>query len=222
MTALVYQHRSPTSATAAGAVFAALAFGGGLHLANEWKPTADEAPVEVSLYQEQQPVPEQVRPPEPRRIQTSAPTQPSLRRAESLVENPLAPPAPAVSEPPKPASAPPVPVPEPVRQNVAATAEQAYIAKVRANVLARKKYPTGREVSLLRPAGKVRAWVVLDRWGAVRDRGIETSSNSIILDNAALRLLGSGEYPPFPEQAFVGQDSHRIYFDLDYQPGEAG
>lgn len=97
-----------------------------------------------------------------------------------------------------------------------AGAQDAYLARILAYVQSRKKYPTSREASQQKPSGTTRAWVVLDRAGAVLEAGIERSSNSMLLDSEALKLLRLGAYPPFPAEAFLGKTSHRFYFDLEY------
>lgn len=103
------------------------------------------------------------------------------------------------------------------KQTVAVSGDDSYIARLRAYVLSRKKYPSGRDASLIKPVGTARAWIVLDRQGGVREAGIEQSSDSIILDNEALKLLRSGSYPAFPDEAFAGQATHRFMFDLEYK-----
>lgn len=146
-----------------------------------------------------------------------APSAPSPTPASA----PISTTAPAVSSAPalpakeaapaKPVEAPP-PAPKP-----AAQISDGYIAKLRAYVQGRKRYPTGREASLAKPTGTVRAWLLLNRQGEMQDVGVERSSDSIILDSEALKLLRSGHYPAFPDEAFPGQGTHKFYFDLDYQ-----
>jgi protein TonB len=125
--------------------------------------------------------------------------------------------APSTPSPAPAANPAPAPAPRAEHESV----QNAFTAKIKADVLARKSYPRGREASLEKPRGTVRAWLELDRSGAVRDVGIETGSGSMILDGAARKLLRGGNYPAFPEAAFPGEGSHRFYFDLDYQPGAA-
>lgn len=79
-----------------------------------------------------------------------------------------------------------------------------------------KRYPTGREASLLRPSGVVRVWLILDRQGRLLERGIDISSQSLLLDNAALRTVAMGSYPAFPDELWAGQAHHRFHVDLDF------
>jgi len=124
------------------------------------------------------------------------------------------PPAPAPVVASHPPETPPPPSPPPAPR--APSAEDEYLAKINAYVQARKKYPTSREASLLHPTGDVRAWVLLDRAGHVEDVGIERSSNSMILDGEALKLLRLASYPPFPDGSFAGAPKHRFFFDIRY------
>ena len=119
---------------------------------------------------------------------------------------PIQTPAPALPEAPKPA------------QPVAASVESNYIASVRATLNANKRYPTGREASLQRPAGKVKVWFVLTRNGALQDAGIDDSSNSIILDNAALATVRRTTYSPWPDGSWPTENQHKFTVTLDFVP----
>jgi protein TonB len=83
---------------------------------------------------------------------------------------------------------------------------------------ASKRYPTGREVSLQRPMGKVVVWFVLTRSGALKDTGVEESSNSMVLDNAALSTIRRATFPKFPDAAWPGSDTHRFTVTVDFIP----
>ncbi|WP_420473488.1 hypothetical protein [Noviherbaspirillum sp. ST9] len=95
--------------------------------------------------------------------------------------------------------------------------DEAYIAQIRTNVQGRKKYPTGREASVQKPSGTVRACMDLGRDGiAANEIVIERTSHSMILDAEARKLLRMGVYPPFPAGAFPGESTHRFCIHLDY------
>lgn len=94
--------------------------------------------------------------------------------------------------------------------------EAAYVAKVRQMLNLSKRYPTGREASLLRPSGTVRVWLILDRGGRLLSQGIDTSSQSLLLDNAALKTVALGSYPPFPAELWPEQNQHRFHADIDF------
>ena len=96
--------------------------------------------------------------------------------------------------------------------------ESSYVATVRAQLNANKRYPTGREASLQRPSGKAVVWFVLNRNGALHEAGIEDSSNSIILDNAALSTVRRTSYATWPEGSWPGQSQHRFTVTLDFVP----
>jgi protein TonB len=146
---------------------------------------------------------------------TPAPIEPAREvtaAAESPRPTPTPTPAPSfptatpVQEAPKMAVQPPVSV----------SLENNYIVSVRATLNANKRYPTGREASLQRPSGKVKLWFVLTRNGALQDAGIDESSNSIILDNAALSTLRRTTYAPWPEGSWASQSQHKFTVTLDF------
>ena len=148
---------------------------------------------------------------------TPAPIEPA-RQVTAAVESPRPIPTPTpapslptatpVEEPPKIAPQPPVSV----------SLENNYIVSVRTTLNANKRYPTGREASLQRPSGKVKLWFVLARSGALQDAGIDESSNSIILDNAALSTLRRTTYAPWPEGSWASQSQHKFTVTLDFIP----
>jgi periplasmic protein TonB len=148
---------------------------------------------------------------------TPAPIEPAREvtaAAESPRPTPTPTPAPSlptatpVQEAPKMAVQPPVSV----------SLENNYIVSVRATLNTNKRYPTGREASLQRPSGKVKLWFVLARNGALQDAGIDESSNSIILDNAALSTLRRTTYAPWPEGTWASQSQHKFTVTLDFVP----
>ena len=148
---------------------------------------------------------------------TPAPTEP-VREVTAAAESPrpITAPTPApslptatpVQEAPKMAAQPPISV----------SLENNYIVSVRATLNANKRYPTGREASLQRPSGKVKLWFVLARNGTLQDAGIDESSNSIILDNAALSTLRRTTYAPWPEGSWASQSQHKFTVTLDFVP----
>jgi TonB family protein len=93
-----------------------------------------------------------------------------------------------------------------------------YTASIRATLNSNKRYPTGREASLQRPAGKVKLWFVLTRNGSLQEAGIDESSNSIILDNAALATVRRTTYMAWPEGSWPGQSQHKFTVTLDFLP----
>jgi len=143
---------------------------------------------------------------EPAREVTAAAESP--RPIPTPTPAPSLPTATSVQEAPKVAVQPPVSV----------SLENNYIVSVRATLNANKRYPTGREASLQRPSGKVKLWFVLARNGALQDAGIDESSNSIILDNAALSTLRRTTYAPWPEGSWASQSQHKFTVTLDFVP----
>jgi protein TonB len=93
-----------------------------------------------------------------------------------------------------------------------------YIATLHAHLNRIKRYPTGREASQLRPHGKVKVWFVLRRDGSVADVGLEQTSNSMLLDDAARKTINRATFAAFPEASWAGEASHRFSAELDYVP----
>jgi protein TonB len=96
--------------------------------------------------------------------------------------------------------------------------ENNYIASVRNTLNANKRYPTGREASLQRPSGKVKIGFVLLRNGSLVEASVEESSNSIILDNAALTTVRRTTYSPWPDGSWPSQSQHKFTVSLDFMP----
>jgi len=61
-------------------------------------------------------------------------------------------------------------------------------------------------------------WFVLNRNGTLQDAGIDDTSNSILLDNAALSTVRRTSYTPWPEGSWPGQAQHRFTVTLDFVP----
>jgi len=169
--------------------------------------------------------PPQVKQPEPKPKMLALPNVPMTPAAIEPVREVTA----AAESPrpiPTPTPAPSLPTASPVQEApkiapqppVSASLENNYIASVRATLNANKRYPTGREASLQRPSGKVKLWFVLARNGALQDAGIDESSNSIILDNAALSTLRRTTYAPWPEGSWASQSQHKFTVTLDFVP----
>ncbi|MFA6972434.1 MAG: TonB family protein [Gallionella sp.] len=105
-------------------------------------------------------------------------------------------------------------MPDEARHN----AESAYAASVRAHLQAVKRYPTGREASLQRPAGTSLIWFVVRRNGELAEAGIEASSGSMLLDNAALATVRRSNYPVFSDEAWPGKAQQRFTVELNFVP----
>jgi protein TonB len=158
--------------------------------------------------------------PELKPLATATPTTASIETA-SLNADPVKAESPRQQPAVVAAPAPPLPIAEPVKPAPApssASMESSYVATVRAQLNANKRYPTGREASLQRPSGKTVVWFVLNRNGALQEAGIEDSSNSIILDNAALSTVRRTSYATWPEGSWPGQSQHRFTVALDFFP----
>jgi protein TonB len=137
----------------------------------------------------------------------------------------------ALPEPPlasvKPVAVVPVPLaqPTPPVESIkaqAASMEAEYVGKVRTMLNSTKRYPTGRQASQQRPQGKVKVWFTLARNGTLLDSGVFESSNSNLLDDAALATVRRGTYPPFPTNTWPGEDQHKFSADIEFLPPSGG
>jgi protein TonB len=228
---LIYRHRDWVAALPATGLILLLVTAG-IQVVKPLKPKYDE-PVKLEVIDPvslppppQPPQPPKTPPPEPAPRSLPPPrTTPPVPKSELPkptttpavnVPAPVAAPTPPAPAAPAPAAiAPPTPPAPPApKPNV----EAEFIARVRAYLNAVKRYPTGREASLQRPEGTVKVWFVLNRDGSVVDAGIEQSSNSMLLDQAARRSVGMGRFPAFPEQFQPGQSTHRFVVDLEFKP----
>jgi|GEM_PF-630275 len=136
---------------------------------------------------------------------------------------PVAAPAPTPAPTPKPAPAPaPVPAPAPPPTQAPSPAAGAnYTGKINAQLNAIKRYPTSRSASEQHPRGTVTVRFTLKRDGTlVGDPEIIKSANNMDLDNEARKTVNRATFPPFPDNAFVGESSYTFTIDLDFKPGE--
>jgi protein TonB len=93
-----------------------------------------------------------------------------------------------------------------------------YASQIRAHLQSTKRYPTGREASLQRPSGTSVIWFIIRRNGELSDSGVETSSGSMLLDNAALSTVRRGAYPIFPEDIWPNKTQQRFTVELNFIP----
>ncbi|MFJ3048472.1 TonB family protein [Herbaspirillum chlorophenolicum] len=199
----------------------------------------DPTPVQISLFEETLPAtpkvetppppepPKKIEPPQPQAkpVPVSKPTPAPVAQERPVTDAPAplaalpqpaahTAPAPAPAPAPQPVAAQPAPPPQPNTAN----AESQYVAKLRAHLNSIKRYPTGREASQLKPQGKVRVWFVLRRDGSVVDLGIDESSNSMLLDDAARKTINRAAFTAFPEGSWSGEHTHRFTADLEFIP----
>ena len=116
---------------------------------------------------------------------------------------------------------PPVAAPVDAGKPQAASLEAEYLGKVRAMLNSTKRYPTGRQASQTRPQGRVKVWFTLSRQGALLDAGVLESSNSNLLDDAALATVRRGSYPPFPADTWPAQEQHKFSAEIEFKPPSA-
>ena len=154
------------------------------------------------------------KPPEAQATPVPQPTAPQAAPVTPLSGPPVAP-AQAAERPLIPAPA-PTPTHGDEGRAVARMAVR-YEQEVLAYLERAKRYPTSREARLTRPEGTVRLWLEIGRGGQVLDAGLLASSGSNLLDAEALSLARGGQFPPFPDQAYPGQASHRFVVSLKYE-----
>ena len=142
----------------------------------------------------------------------------SMRAAPAQSAAPVAQTTPAAPSAPVAQATPEIPRPVAPQVPPSLSLENNYIASVRSTLNANKRYPTGREASLQRPAGKVKIAFVLARNGSLVEASVEESSNSIILDNAALATVRRTNYAPWPDGTWPSQSQHKFTVSLDFVP----
>lgn len=165
-------------------------------------------PAIPEVIQTSQPAPELVVPPATPRLAQRPSPRPTPNPAAAAPPQPDVPAAAAVAAEPPPVAARPAPTVAP---------DASYVAQIRTYLESIKRYPSGKEARLQRPRGEVIVWFVLDRRGGVKDSGIENSSGSLILDNAALQLVRGASYPAIPGEIYPDQQTHRFTVNLNYQ-----
>ncbi len=170
------------------------------------------------------PPPKEVRPPEAKAPRVEAPL-PFVPAAEVVQTVPTV--APTVAASPVPPQTPAVitpmtaPAPADSRVTHIASLEAEYILKVRAMLHSTKRYPTGRQASQQRPQGKVKLWFTLSRHGSLLDVGVLESSNSNLLDDAAIATVRRGSYEPFPPDTWTGEEQHKFSAEISFTPASS-
>lgn len=145
----------------------------------------------------------------------AAPAEPAAH-----VDAATAMPAPSLSHavPAALGSAVPLDAPSAASADAGRNAEAIYVGKVRAYLQSIKRYPTGREASLQRPTGTSMVWFMVRRSGELVEAGIESSSGSMLLDNAAVATVRRSIYPAFPDEVWPGKAQQRFTVELNFVP----
>ncbi len=99
---------------------------------------------------------------------------------------------------------------------MAKTPEELYVAGLHQYLETIKRYPTSREARLEHPTGEATVWFVLNRNGGLVEAGLEHSSGSMMLDQAALSTVRRGEYVPFPAEVWADKAEHRFTARLNF------
>jgi TonB family protein len=109
------------------------------------------------------------------------------------------------------------PAPAPAASASHADIETEYAAALRKNVDERTAVPTSAEYRLLNPSGSAMVCFTLDRKGNPSEVAIKRPSGSKILDTQAAHIVASGQYPPFPEGAFPGEQRHVFIVTIEFR-----
>jgi len=180
----------------------------------DFRPPANDPGIRISLLQEEPaPEPPKVEPERPKPRET-----PVKRAAAAPAPTPDLP-APAVTDPPA-ADAPVVMAAEPPAPATPvshASIEAAYAAALRQNIDARTAVPDTVSYRLLRPSGSARIRFVLDRIGSPGEVAVARTSGSGILDAQAVKIVSSGHYPPFPDDAYPGETRHTFIVTIEFR-----
>lgn len=181
-----------------------------VELAPPAPPTPPAPPMPPQPKPLPQPVPPRAHAASPQR-RAAAPRPPSPAPAVEVAAVPSPAPdpaaAPAAASPPAAAPAPPDP-----------SAENRYLGMLHAYVQSITYPPQSAEYRLLKPSGIVLMAFTLTRAGALAGLRLLRSSGSSILDQQALRIIGSGRYPPFPDDVYRGQDAHEFSTPIRFEP----
>ncbi len=97
-------------------------------------------------------------------------------------------------------------------------AQSRYLDSLREQLRRSARYPTGREASHLRAQGDVTVRFALARDGAVRDVRVVHSSDSMLLDGAALSAVRRAAYPAFARDLYPSQAGQDFQVTLSYAP----
>ena len=171
---------------------------------------------------EPEPTPPPPPPPPPELVPVEPPpTVPTPQAPKPVVVQRAAP----VANPTPPAAKPaatPAPASAAAQSQVATPSAQSleseYVRQIKAMLNATKRYPTGRQASLERPVGKVRIVFVLSRTGTLVSAQVQDSSNSNMLDDAALSAVRRATYPAFAGDLWRGKNTHEFSVDIDFVP----
>jgi protein TonB len=195
-------------------------------------PEIEAPPVpQAPPVQQVQPAPQrQARPaaavPQPVAQDVSA--QAAVGEVDETERVPVIAPAPSLPAPPAPAfskesaaaqaDAPPAATPPTPPVDSGRAAQTRYVSRVRAYLQGIKRYPSGREASLQRPAGITVVAFTLRRDGALLEAHVEKGSGSMLLDNTALATVRRGSYPAFPDEAWAGSPAQGFTVELEFLP----
>ena len=94
-----------------------------------------------------------------------------------------------------------------------------YDALTRRQLLAVARYPNNPDARQQQLRGKVAVEFELDRQGGLRDATIAQSSQSRILDAAALASVHWAKYAPFPSDLAASESARRYRVTFDYRFG---
>lgn len=229
-----YRFRDALATLPSALILAILIFAG-IQKAVKIQPHSDDSLVQIALTEPEPPVtaptppapvPQEAKPqPVAKPTQPPRPSPPQTVTATPVSNTPspevAAPTPPKAIAAPIAAPAPPqeTPPPAPAAKPNNASIEASYISKLRAHLNSIKRYPTGREASQQRPQGKVKVWFVLNRDGTLVEQGIDESSNSMLLDEAARKTINRATFTAFPESSWAGEATHRFSAELEFIPG---
>jgi|HubBroStandDraft_1064217.scaffolds.fasta_scaffold335382_1 protein TonB len=149
------------------------------------------------------------------------PPQPHKEPQQHTVQLPAPPvePTPAIvaSDSPQQAATPmPAPASQPA-QVADPDLDARYAAELRANIDRRTAPPDSPQYRLHHPSGEVQVLFVVSRSGEQRAVRLLRSSGSALLDEAALRIVSEGRYPPMPARAFVAESQHTFAVTIEFR-----
>lgn len=92
-----------------------------------------------------------------------------------------------------------------------------YAAGLRADIDRRTHPPDSAQYRLHHPSGEVRVGFVVTRNGESKAVRVLRSSRSSILDEAAIGIVSSGQYPPMTAKEFAGEAEHVFAVTIEFR-----
>jgi protein TonB len=95
--------------------------------------------------------------------------------------------------------------------------EAQYAMGLHADIDRRTHPPDSAQYRLRRPSGEVRVGFVLIRSGRIKLVRVLRTSGSTLLDDAAVAIVSTGQYPPMSADLFAGEAEHMFSVTIEFR-----